>query len=237
MLRLVICDDDTDYAVFLKEKILHFLNKDYEIIIVSSAAELLDVFEKSSRYWDILIMDVVLKDGDGIEAVRKIRSLNNHLKVIYITGYNGSVHRVFDTEPTGMLEKPFSSEELKDALNRAEAQLADDADRIIAFSCGQKLFRLYRDNIIYIESSQRKLVIHTELENLSVYGRLDEIEAALGSAFCRCHKSYIVNMRYIVEITPPQIILRSGEQIPLSRPNCKYVKERFNMYLGRRVEL
>ncbi|MFA3976394.1 LytR/AlgR family response regulator transcription factor [Clostridioides difficile] len=47
-----------------------------------------------------------------------------------------------------------------------------------------------------------------------------------------CHKSFIVNLRYVENIKPNAAILESGEEVPISRYRYKEVKEKFLKFLG-----
>lgn len=52
----------------------------------------------------------------------------------------------------------------------------------------------------------------------------------LPEEFVFCHRSYIVNMRYVRSIVKTDIMLDSGEKIPLSRRLYKEVNEKFIRY-------
>ncbi len=60
----------------------------------------------------------------------------------------------------------------------------------------------------------------------SFYGSLDREEGALGEAFLRCHRSYLVNCRKIQSYRMAELTLQNGSRIPVSRSYAKRVKER-----------
>ena len=49
--------------------------------------------------------------------------------------------------------------------------------------------------------------------------------------FVRCHAGYIVNCFYVFSINPNEILLTTGERIPLSRHRKKEMKSVFQQYL------
>lgn len=49
--------------------------------------------------------------------------------------------------------------------------------------------------------------------------------------FIRCHRSYIVNLKYIKSITKDNVILESSIKIPISRGRYKEVNDTFINYI------
>ena len=72
---------------------------------------------------------------------------------------------------------------------------------------------LQTEEIFYIETSRHKNIFHTADKTYSIYRKMDEIEAVMeGMGFCRCHQSFLVNMRYIQKISRRCGARRHGPQ-------------------------
>lgn len=71
--------------------------------------------------------------------------------------------------------------------------------------------------ILYGENSGRKIILHTKKEVLEFYGKMDDMEKQLGSAFYRCHRGFLVNMEEIEGYDASSITLKNGEIIFLSK--------------------
>ena len=92
---------------------------------------------------------------------------------------------------------------------------------------------IYRREIIYVESQGRKLVFHINNgHEIGVYEKMDAIQEQLGSTFVRSHKSFLINMKYIVERNNQGFCLSNGSVLPISKPNLKEAKMKFIAYLG-----
>ena len=66
------------------------------------------------------------------------------------------------------------------------------------------------------------LEIHTvDGDSVTVPGKLDEAGRQLEAGFVRCHKSYLVNLKYIARYTATQFIMMNGKIIPISRSRKK----------------
>ncbi len=60
--------------------------------------------------------------------------------------------------------------------------------------------------------------------------RISDLEALLGDGFFRCHRSYIVSMRYVRRVTKTAIVLENGREIPLSRGLYDAANQAFIQY-------
>ena len=79
--------------------------------------------------------------------------------------------------------------------------------------------------IYYLESKGHHVIIHTFEDNVEVYGRLDDIKEKLPNCFLQCHKSYMVNMNYILFIDKNEILLKGDNRVNISRAKYGEVRE------------
>ena len=87
--------------------------------------------------------------------------------------------------------------------------------------------------IAFIESQGHTVNVHTAEEVITAYERLENIMHSLPAGFYRCHKSYIVNMSRIRRFKPTDILLKSGELIPVSRTRYNETKEAYFKFMGQ----
>lgn len=88
-------------------------------------------------------------------------------------------------------------------------------------------YRIPIDTILYIESDNRHLIIHTTAEEYSFYETLNVMEQHLStSLFIRCHQSYLVSIDQITGYDNQCITLRdTNTRIPVSRQYQKKIRE------------
>lgn len=79
--------------------------------------------------------------------------------------------------------------------------------------------------IVYAEVFNRTVTLHLTDEKIECYGKLSELERKLPSVFFRCHRSYLVNLRYVRRFTGNELVLRGGERIPVARNRRKSLKD------------
>jgi len=84
---------------------------------------------------------------------------------------------------------------------------------------------IWRTEIIYIYSLERKLYIKTAYGSYSFYQRLDVFEAELCDMdFLRIHKSFLVNAEQVTGIQKHHILLKNGELLEISRKYLQNVR-------------
>lgn len=88
---------------------------------------------------------------------------------------------------------------------------------------------LIRD-ILYFESSKRKVFIVTREETFELYGKLNEIENSLRVcklSFLRVHQSFLVNYKHIKGQSYDFVVMDNGKKISISEDRRKLISEQY----------
>lgn len=103
----------------------------------------------------------------------------------------------------------------------------------LRFSVNAEPYRVAYKDILYLESQQRIVVLHTEnpLQGGDrFYGKLEDLENELKpDGFLRIQKSYLVNMSHIKKLNYDKVALSNGEELPVSQRRYAQIKIQ---YLG-----
>lgn len=233
MIDIFVCDDDENITEFLRFFIMKHFGTDYRVLTMHRCKELIGMIELNERIPDILIMDINLRDGNGIETVKEIQRLYPNIRVIYLTGIINYATSIFETNPAYFLVKPINENKLSEAIKKVTKEVKQDRmDSVLIKTNGSEMLIFIRD-IMYIKSEGRKLILYMRNdEQIEFYEKMDSMQTQLGSCFIRSHKSFLVNMKYIVERTNKEFFLANGRAIPISKPNLKEAKVKFISYLG-----
>ena len=103
----------------------------------------------------------------------------------------------------------------------------------IAVLVNERIILLTLADLLYLESSEGKCTIVTINQEYKVSEALVVLEKKLiPSKFLRVHRSFIVNLDYIVEIEPwfnstYNLIMKDGSKVPVSRTYVKELKQHF----------
>lgn len=108
-LSILLVEDEENLQEALK---LNLELEDYEVTSAWNGVEALDLIQK--EHFDLLILDVMLPELDGISVVESIRLQNNDIPVLILSAKNSSADRVLGLKKGAddYLTKPFNLEEL-----------------------------------------------------------------------------------------------------------------------------
>lgn len=224
-MNILVCDDDlsiaNSIAEYIKNKFKH------EVFVSMSRNDTLNTIH--SENIDLLIIDIVLKDDNGIFLAEDIQKIQPAIKIIFITGY-GNVYyeNIYEhITPQGFLEKPIQYNILNFFIKQAENEYKKKTAKL-KISYDFKEYLIAIDDILYIQSSKRVCEIITNDKTYRCYKKLSDFPKELPEYFARCHQSYIVNANYIASFQSGQFTLTNGTIIPISD---SYAKDAKNLYL------
>ncbi|MEW6584743.1 MAG: response regulator [Nitrospirota bacterium] len=82
-MKVLVVDDDLHIQRLYKEE---FEDEGYEVVVASNGREALDMFERENP--DIVTLDILLPDMDGIHILRQMKEKNPKIPVIMSTAYD-----------------------------------------------------------------------------------------------------------------------------------------------------
>lgn len=233
-LRICICDDDEVIARLLK-RILDSYFKErkvvYDIITYPNGLSLLHDFEDGCTYPDILFMDIMLGDSNGVDICKEMRLGGYTGTIIFLTGSSEYAVFGYEVDARGYILKPYKAAQIHETLDRILSNSGAVAYTIKIYN---QIIRVPIADILYIESQNTKCVIHCE-DNVTytIYKKLGDVEEELAcNGFLRSHRSYLVNMAAIVT-AKNSLVLKNGESVPIRTKNAKEIKKTYLEYLKR----
>lgn len=220
MFKIAICNGEQLFCEYMREQILAFFKEtqvECGIRTYGTGAELLEDLKRRSRL-DLLFLDTELVDGSGIETGIYIREKlqDFRLKIVYLSHEPGYAMRLFRTEPMDFLIKPVRKEALEGVLRRFLIQQTK-LQRVFLYKEGHGVEQVPYDSILYFQSMNHKVVIHTTEEQREFYGKLREVENVAPDYFVRIHKSYLVNEHFIGRFSYEKVILQNEQVLTISK--------------------
>ncbi|MDR3560375.1 MAG: LytTR family DNA-binding domain-containing protein [Negativicutes bacterium] len=232
MLMLAVCDDDpTERTQICNAVEDYFKNRgiDGKVFSYDSAEKLYLGVESKRLKFDIVFLDIIMGDMDGMTCARLIRQQDKLVKIVFLTSSTDYVYEGYEVNATAYLVKPINASKMAAVLDKTCDQIEDVARESIAVTSGGLTQRILLKDILYVESEKNKVIIVlAQGERLAVYTTLDGFEQSHSSKmWIRSHKSYVVNFLYVEQYASDKFILRDGTVIPISRVYKDKAKECF----------
>jgi DNA-binding LytR/AlgR family response regulator len=170
---------------------------------------------------------------DGVAMVQHMQKSKN-TPVIYLTSNTDdqTFNRAKETDPHAFLSKPFNKLDLQRAIeltieriNKQGSQTELKSDSSDTYVLTDSLFVKHKDSmvkvvindVLYIEAERSYCRIYTKEREFLLTMPLKEMEQKLPPPyFLRVHRSFIVNLAHIDEVSNNNIIV-AGKVVPLTK--------------------
>lgn len=218
-LRIVIADDDAGMRSVMK----HIIAKVQGFSLAGEAEDgeaALVLVEKVKPH--IVFLDVEMPKMSGVDCARAIQDLNPSTVIIFATAHDAYMSDAFEVYAFDYLVKPFKVERMVQTLERIRERMVcrvtpqEDVPKAITANrkpLDGRLMLRHREgvsfidlnDILLVQREDRATVLYTRVEDgrFVTGDSLAEMEERLPKGvFFRCHKSYIINLNHIKDITP-----------------------------------
>ncbi len=254
-LAALLVDDER----LARDELRYLLESFPDLDVIGEAADGVGAIESiRATSPDIVFMDVQMPGLNGLEVVRELVAAGDRLPhVVFATAYDQYAVEAFEVNAADYLLKPVEKKRLGRSIERAREVLRSPiresermvdlirrvnlpsapptkvlvrlGARLVLVDAGDVIFATVHDGLVRI--------VARELEGLSNYKTLDDLQKTLGDRlFWRAHRSYLVNIDRIHEVLPwfqssyrLSMSDRGRTEIPVSRGQTKRLRQLFRL--------
>ncbi len=216
--EIAVCDDDKVFLASFRqmlEEALSARSAAYNLAFFNDPSALTEEMDQGRKF-DLMFLDIYYDKEKGIRFAKSLREKNDQTDIIFMTALTDYAVESYDAAPLHYLLKPIDPKKLNDALSRF---LEKNSPQKLHFMTTRGHLCTPVSDIIFIEIYGHEIVIH--LANGSketCVGTLKGLEPLLPElTFVRPHRSYLVNLEHISEITRYQIRLSTNDLVPVSK--------------------
>lgn len=219
IINIAIIDDENVQAELLYKYVQNWAHNNHIEAAIETfySAESFEFSWCMNKKYNIILLDIQMKGKNGIELAKNIRQEDEILNIIFITAITDYIADGYDVSALNYLVKPIKEDKLYECLNKAILKIPKEEKSILIDTNGGTE-RIILKDIIYIEAFAHYIEINTTHNKYTTKKNIGSIEMELGeNTFIRCHRSYIVNLRYIKRISNSELELDNSQVIPISR--------------------
>lgn len=224
MFCIAVCDSDLQFC----SKIENFIesctkNGGVQVSVFCSGEKLCDTLRHGGHF-DLIFLEIELCTMNGIAAGRVIREeiCDNRTQIVYISSDREHAMDLFQVRPMDFLIKPISKEKVAEAVEKAMF-LLQSYDTCFELKKRNEFIRIPYADIVYFESRNRKIIVHTDAGEYETYQKLQDVESLVPPGFIRIHKSYLINRMHVFHCRSHEVMLSNGKILSISRQFRKEV--------------
>ena len=241
MWTIGICDDNPHFAMMLSQKIHELCSIrlseriDCKVLPSFNSATTVQEYLKT-RSINVLFLDIDMPGINGFQLAEHICAEHPDTVIVFVSAYEDFVYSSFMYSPFCFLRKSNLTQELPETFERIVKRcLLDKETLTFDTTDGEEILRI--KDIVLFEGQKNYYVIKT------TSGKLYKCRGTLGSAeeavakydFFRVQSSYIINLEQIEKVDNDRIVMRTGENIGISRRRHSEFKSAYLEYIRRRM--
>jgi two-component system LytT family response regulator len=188
---------------------------------------------------ELVFLDVQMPEVDGFDVLEQLGALMPPA-LVFVTAYDQYALRAFEAGALDYLLKPFDNARFDLTLARAKERIARrnaaprTIERVAIKNAGQVLF-LSVSAIDWIEAADYYVSLHAGTQTHLLRRSMADVEEELEqAAFCRIHRSAIVNLDRVGRLETNQdgateVVLTNGTRLRLSRRYRRQLQMRLGL--------
>lgn len=242
-MKIAICDDRIEDLLNMEKLLLKYKvqypGRDFELEKFSDPTELYRKIAEGEMA-DVYILDMLMPRRTGIDLGNRLRRAGCENVIIYITSSDDFALDAYGVRAVRYLLKPVSEDKFFEALDCAWSYTMVKKEPVYVFKTKDGLVQTPYFGIEYIESIYRKLEVHLAggevLRSLFIRKSFEEEiqEIAKRKNFLQVHKSFLVNLDYVKQLTADGMLMESGRQLPVSKARAAEVKRKYLLFTSEK---
>lgn len=228
MIHIAICEDDPIFLHELEKIIKNTPDLEADVCLCPSTEDQQGLYKPDSIPYDIVLMDIQLAgESSGIILSKKILETHPVTQIIFITQYREYCSDVYETEHVYFIHKSDVKQYLPRAINKAIFNLNQRKNNYLTISWNRREYNILIDDIVYMERNLRTTTIYCTTSPYRTSEKLEDLLKRLNDHFICCHRSFIINLDWVIDFENNFVKLRGNKTIPVSQKRASDVKKQF----------
>ncbi len=232
MIRALVIDDE----MHAREEMEELLRETGSVEVLGSCANAFDALKAINKLRpEVVFLDIQMPMVNGFELLSMVhQDIMPH--VVFVTAFDEYSLKAFEEKTLDYLLKPVSIERLKKTVAKLEEFLGNDtptafeAEKIERVPCllGKRIKLIPLEEVEYVSAGAKGIHLVTSEDEFYTDITLKVLEDR--THFVRCHKQYLVNMKFVNEIALLEnglgMITTPSGTVPVSRRYLKIIKSK-----------
>ena len=217
-IKIAVIDDQMTERETMKSYLTRMGNEEKQSFSVKYYTCSEEVLEDIEAKFDIMIFDIDMPGMNGMDAAREIRKRDKSVVIMFVTNVAQYAINGYEVDAVDYVLKPLSYYDFVMKINRALHKVSSNKDSSIVVDSLEGVCSLKVSEIVYVEVMLHYVIYHTKNGEYRSRSSMKDVEKELFThSFRRCHKSYLVNLKYVKMIKTLEIEIEGDTVLPISR--------------------
>ena len=238
-IKIAICDDE-EKAVALHERIvkscLQSQGIGYEITTYTQSRNLLYDITDDGFFYDLILLDIEMPGISGMEIPQQLKGFLPNVRIIFVTSHTEYAIDAFELSIFRYVPKNNLEVKLAAAVTDAAKLIELEAGQEYTIQTASRMEKIPYKDIFYIQRDRKNASIISSVGIAKVRKSLQQVFDELKTPeFIFVDRGCIVNIIHIMKISDGMVVLKNGEQLPISRSHLQEVKQKINQFWGAHI--
>jgi len=253
-MRVLIVDDEP----LAQTALAHVLGTRNDVEHFDSAKDAIEALDKLAKdSYDVLLLDINMPELSGTELVDQLRQRDETMpSVVFVTAHDEHAIAAFEKHAVDYVLKPFSSERIDAALDRAFRRTEGEraakfieslphlkklspalAPRVAIKAKGRILF-INPNDVVAVQAEGNYVLLQRESGSYLLREAISVVAEKLRPyGFIRIHRSVLVNTSFVEEIKPYLtgeygLRIKGGKEYTVTRTYKKNLRSLAEFWIG-----
>lgn len=235
MIQLAFCEPDPVVFTRLSKLLQEFeAPEPIQIKGFLNPTDFIHYVDYQGHTLDILLCNIIMDTYNGIRLMHTVQKSLPNIQIIFVSQYKEMVFDAYSVRHVAFIPVPISLRHFKTAMHRAVSNVFEARTcKYLTLSSRGQICRMNIGDIRYLESNLRTLHVQTNESRMEFSYQLEAVKPFLDHRFLHCHKSFLVNMDYIVTLDGASMcfVLSNGEKIPISSRRAAQARRAFEVHM------
>ena len=229
-MKIAVCDDEKQFI----DEVCSLLNawaKQHDIQLsifkFTNGDDLIDAHKSSCM--DLIFLDVIMPLLNGIETAKELRRSDTSVPIVFLTSAKEFAVESYEVKAFQYLLKPLDETKLRRVLDDfLKTSLLPE--HCFTAQTAEGFCKIPITDICYLEAQNKHVLVYlTDGRTIEIRELFSKCQEAFSeeNGFCRCHRSYIVNLNHVEQFSKTTLVTCGRVTIPISRNRYAAFKEAY----------
>ena len=238
ILNVAIIDDSADSIEALLSALQRYCQESGVECNVRKCNSPIKFLSEYKPDYDIVFLDIKMPTMNGMDLAKYIRKMDSNVSIIFVTNMVNYAINGYEVSADAFIVKPIQYGSFKIKLDRVVKKRSKikNIPYVAVYENGLVKYVPISD-IRYVQVVKHNIIYHLTDGDSEKRGSMkNELELFLGNGFAQCHKSYLVNLRFVLGVNGYVLHLAKKrgsleyEEITIGHPRKKEFMQALNKF-------